>query len=109
VTDTPNRQFVRLAHADPKLAGTTMTFLGAAPEASVTADNDGILASIAEKDPPRAARIQAGLAQLIAQNDRVMSWLQADVANTTLFAQDPAAAVHAALPELPADFFEGWQ
>jgi hypothetical protein len=109
VTTSPNRRFTRLSHADPELAGVTITFLGAAPGTAPTPDNHGVLASVAATDPQRAARIEAGLTELIAQDDRMMTWLQADPANATLFTHDPVAAVHEALPGLPADIFDGWR
>jgi hypothetical protein len=46
--------------------------------------------------------------QLIARNDTVMSWLEADPAHAALFASDPVAGLREALPDLPPDFFDSW-
>jgi hypothetical protein len=109
MTNVPAGRFVRLSHAEAELAGVTTTFLAAAEDSAPDAESNGILASVAATDPQRAARIQSGLSELIAHDEQVMSWLESDPANAAQFAHDPFAALHAALPELPADFFEGWR
>ena len=106
----PDRRFVRLRHADQQRAGviTTMTFLSADGNASAGTDN-GVLADIAARDPGRAELIRARMRQLIDRDDAVMRWLEADPPNTALFTSDPVTALHRALPDLPADFFDGWR
>lgn len=106
----PDRRFVRLRHAGQQRAGvtTTMTFLSANGNASAAAGG-GVLADIAARDPRRAELIRAGMRQLIGRDDTVMRWLEADPANTALFATDPVTALRHALPDLPADFFDGWR
>jgi hypothetical protein len=95
-----------LSHASTDLKGVTMTFLGAG---AADVPSHVLLASIAATDPGRAQRIQAGLTRLIAQDDAVMKWMEADPAHAAQFAADPIAALHAALPDLPADFFDAWR
>jgi hypothetical protein len=109
VTGTPATRFVRLSHADPALAGVTMTFLTADADAAADTTSNDLLATLAATDPERAQRIQAGLAELIARNEAVMSWLEADATHAAQFAADPVNALHAALPDLPADFFDAWR
>ncbi|MCO6010406.1 hypothetical protein NE236_36130 [Actinoallomurus purpureus] len=111
VTASPGRRFVQLRRADAQLGGvtTTMTFLPAAAGTTLGVTNDGVLADIAKRDPQRAERIRIGMQQLIGRNDAVMRWLEADPANTALFTTDPIAALRRALPDLPEDFFNGWQ
>lgn len=105
----PDRRFVRLRHAGQREGvTTTMTFLAADGNASAATDN-GVLADIAARDPRRAELIRAGMRQLIGRDDAVMRWLEADPANTALFTTDPVTALHRALPDLPADFFDGWR
>jgi hypothetical protein len=88
-----------------------MTFLAATAgnAGDGNAAGDGVLAGIAERDPGRAERIRTGMRQLIGRDDAVMRWLEADPANTALFATDPVTALRRALPDLPADFFDGWR
>jgi hypothetical protein len=86
-----------------------MTFLSAADGTTLSVAGNGVLADIAKRDPRRAERICTGMQQLIGRNDAVMRWLEADPANTALFATDPIAALRRALPDLPEDFFNGWQ
>jgi hypothetical protein len=114
VTTAPDQRFAQLKHADPKLGEVTTTFLSAPASLAAPAGQapraaaHPALAGIAADDPQRAARIQAGMHQLIARNDTVMSWLGADPANAALFASDPVAGLREALPDLPPDFFDGW-
>ena len=51
----------------------------------------------------------AGLSRLVACDDAVMRWLEADPANARQFARDPVQALHRALPDLPDDFFDSWR
>jgi hypothetical protein len=108
VTSTPATRFVRLHQPAPNLGGVTLTFLAAGADAAAHTTSNGLLASVATTDPARAQKIEAGLAELIKHDDAMMSWLEADPAHAAQFAADPVSAVHAALPDLPADFFDGW-
>jgi len=104
----PDRRFVRLRHADADQQHVTTTFVSADASRPPTLETNGVLAGIAETDPARARLILERLRTLIAHNHEMMTWLEADGGNAVLFARDPVAAVRQALPDLPADFFEGW-
>jgi len=45
---------------------------------------------------------------LVAREATVLAWLEASPANTALYLQDPARALHVALGDLAPDFFTGW-
>ena len=53
-------------------------------------------------------RLHERKALLAKRNNEVMAWLERSSAHTQLFARDPQAALRLALPDLPADFFDGW-
>lgn len=109
----PDRRFAQLRHADPmlggaRLGGATTTFLSAPAGKRPDPATHGLLADLAARDPDRAIRVQDRLQHLIARNDAVMAWLEADPANAALFASDPVSALRRALPDLGPDFFDGW-
>ena len=105
---SPARRFVQLRHLDPIPGSATTTFMSAPAGARPDAATHGILADLAVRDPQRAAQVQDRLQFLIARNDTVMAWLEADPANSALFAGNPVAALRRALPDLGPDFFDGW-
>ena len=86
----------------------TITLVEPPPDVAPTPDNHGVLAAIHAVDPRRAAMIQERLNVLIARNGEFFEWIEKNPANATLFAKDPVAAIRAALPDLPAGFFENW-
>ena len=106
MTDHPEVRFARLHHTAHERV--TTTFLAAEPGYVPDTSNHGVLAHVAKTDPERAARIQAGLRRLIAHDDAVMAWLEADPANAALLASDPRAALRRAIPDLEEGFFDGW-
>jgi hypothetical protein len=104
----PPGRFVKLKMRVPDIpAGVTMVFLPAPATSSVP--NNGILAEIDRVDPARGKLVAERLGELIARNDEVFRWLEASPRHTTLFAVDPVAALREALPDLRADFFDGWK
>jgi len=102
----PKGRFARISHKAHDRV--TTTFLAAEPGYVPDTSNHAVLADVAKTDPARAARIQEGLRRLVASDDAVMAWLEADPAHAALLASDPRAALRQALPDLPADFFDGW-
>lgn len=109
MTAFPTERFVRLRHdGTQQHVHATATFLAADGEPPAAA-NHGLIAAIAAGDPERAERVQAGLRYLVAHDEAVMTWLEADPRNTALFTRDPRAALHQALPGLSPDFFDGWR
>ena len=104
----PQGRFVRLSvPAQPVRVhhfALTAAEPGAAPP---TPDAHGALARIT--DPARAARVAAGVAQLIAREHEVLTWLEADPRHTMHFLADPAAALRQALGGLPPGFFDDWK
>jgi hypothetical protein len=108
VATSPARRFVQLRHADPIPGSATTTFMSAPAGARPDPATHGVLADLAMRDPRRAARVQDRLQFLISRNEAVMAWLEANPANSALFASDPVAALRRALPDLGPDFFDGW-
>ena len=104
----PGGRFVRLRNAEATRDHLTATFT-AADDEPAELDSHGVVAAVAATDPQRAQRIAAGLRHLMASDDAVMSWLEADPANTAAFARDPEAALRQALPGLPDGFFDAWR
>lgn len=105
----PTTRFARLRHARPGQGQATTTFLGLGAAADIDALPDSnVIAEVAGNDPARAQLITSRMQQLIAHNDAVMSWLEADASHAQQFAQDPVAALRQVIPGLPADFFDGW-
>jgi hypothetical protein len=102
-----DRRFARLRHPDSPSGAVSVTFLAAAgrPE---TADHP-VVADLARREPERAARVAEGLNRLLDHEETVLAWLAADSSHAALFASDPSAALHQAIPDLPAGFFDGWQ
>jgi hypothetical protein len=108
VATSPDRRFVRLRHADPVSGSATTTFMSGPAGARPDPATHGVLADLAVRDPQLAARVADRLQFLISRNDTVMAWLEADPANSALFASDPVAALRRALPDLGPGFFDGW-
>lgn len=102
----PKGRFARISHAAHERV--TTTFLAAEPGYVPDTANHAVLADVAKTDPARAERIRADLERLIRHDDAVMAWLEADPAHAALLAADPRAALRQAIPDLPADFFDGW-
>jgi hypothetical protein len=104
----PTTRFARLRHDLPGQQHVTTTFLGASATADAALANNGVIAEIAASDPARAQLVTSRMQQLIAHNDAVMAWIEADPSHAVQFAQDPVAALRQVIPDLPADFFDGW-
>jgi hypothetical protein len=101
-----DRRFARLRHPDSPSGAVSTTFLAAGhPDAA----DHPVIADLAQRDPERAARVTESLNRLLAHEESVLAWLASDPSHTALFARDPIAALHQALPDLPAGFFDGWQ
>jgi hypothetical protein len=105
----PNNRFARLRHEQAGPHTVTTTLLGATATAGDALVGNSVIADIAKTDPARAQLIMSRMRELIAHNDAVMSWLEADPAHAAQFAADPLAAVREAIPDLPANFFAGWR
>lgn len=106
----PGGRFVHLRIPSDSVARHHFTARAAEPGAAAPLpETHGVLADIAASDPGRARRVAARLGELIAREDVVLTWLEADPAHTARFLEDPATALREALPELPADFFAGWK
>ena len=104
----PNNRFARLRHEQAGPHTVTTTLLGATATAGDALAGNSVIADIAKTDPARAELITNRMQQLIAHNDAVMAWLEADPSHATQFAQDPVTALRQVIPDLPADFFDGW-
>lgn len=104
----PQQRFVRLRHGKAEHTNVTTTFTGVEATAALAVEGHGLLDAIASADPDRAQLVRGRLHQLMTHDHAVMTWLEASPDNVTLFAHDPVAALRQAIPDLPADFFEGW-
>lgn len=86
----------------------TVTFLASPADAAAGDLVASWPAGANSGDPGRDAWAAQRLAELARRNDEFMAWLERDSANGQLFLGDPVAAIHAAFPDLPADFFQAW-
>jgi len=109
MTSYPDRRFARLRLPVEHHPDATITLTVARPGDQPTPETHAVLGQIAASDPTRAALLARRLRALIAREAEVLAWLERDPANTAVFLRDPAAALHAALDDLPPDFFAGWR
>lgn len=93
---------VTLRLPDSASGGQYFTVRTQPPGATPTPANHGALAHLATTDPARAERLTGHHATLMAREAEFFAWLEADAGHTHSFLADPAAALAAALPGLPA-------
>lgn len=104
----PDTRFVRIRLPVEDHPAATITFLAADPAFLPSADNNGILAKVADEDPGRARQIIAGLADLLKREDEIIRWIESDQKHGLAFTRDPLGSISQALPDLPGDFFTRW-
>ncbi len=102
----PQKRFVRLKTSLEPQKPFTMTLVEQTE--APAAENNSILAAIRQRDPDRTQLIQDRLATLMKRNDEIHDWITTSHANALRFAQDPVGAIRQVMPDLPADFFDGW-
>lgn len=107
--DFPQTRFSRLrvaAHPQtPNVESHFFEVREAADAAPSDPKDDGVIDYLISAGDPRAAKAIDLWKLLVAQEAKMVSWLESDAANATLFFNDPKAAVQAALPGFPMDKF----
>ncbi len=110
MTTYPTERFVRL-HVPRTLtgrnrAGCYLTLTeGGAQRAQSVADG-GVVAELRRRGDPSADRAAKLYGVLIERDAEMMAWLEKSAANVSLFAQDPARAILAALPGMTPELLD---
>jgi hypothetical protein len=104
----PEQRFVRFRLTSNDGGHRTATFTKPPPGFLPTPENHPLLAWLVQSDPARGKLVCERVAELARRSEEFFTWLERDSANSRLFLEDPQAAIRQALPDLAADFFDGW-